>query len=104
LSATEPITALAISISVAKTPGVTFYDRYTNGGGYFTSSDYDNGAALVYRYNLISGQAVAPGAIVTAGAQFNSDGVVRPTANDTYQVTATIGGVPQTVSGHFYFR
>jgi Fibronectin type III-like domain len=101
LSATQPITALAINISVAKTPGVTFFDLYTNGGGYFTSSVSDNGSALVYTYNLISGQAVAPGSVVTAGAQFNSNGTVRPTVNDTYQVTATIGGTPQTVSSHF---
>jgi hypothetical protein len=71
LSATRPITALAINISVEKNSGSYFYDNYTNGVGYFTSSVTDNRAALVYTHNLIFGQAVASGAIVTAGAQFN---------------------------------
>jgi endoglucanase len=101
LSTTQPITGLTITITVAKTPGVSYYGQYTNGGGYFTSTAYDSGSAIVYTYSLNSGQVIDPGNTLTAGAQYNGNGTWRSTANDIYQVTATIGSSSQMVTGRF---
>ncbi|HEX3444330.1 MAG TPA: cellulase family glycosylhydrolase [Chthoniobacterales bacterium] len=101
LSTTQPITALTITITVVKAPGVSYYAQYTNAGGYFTSSAYDNGSAIVYTYTLNPDQVIDPGNTLTAGAQYNGNGTLRSTVNDTYQVTATIGASSQSVNGHF---
>jgi aryl-phospho-beta-D-glucosidase BglC (GH1 family) len=100
LSGTQDITALTITISVAKTSGVSYYGLYTNGGGDFTSNVTDTGSAIVYTYNLKAGQVINPGTNLTAGAQYNSNGV-RATTSDTYQVTMVIGGQAQSTSGTF---
>jgi aryl-phospho-beta-D-glucosidase BglC (GH1 family) len=102
LSTTQPITALTITVTVIKAPGgVSYFGQYTNGGGSFSSWAYDNGSAIVYTYHLNSGQVIYPGNTLTAGAQYNANGTWRSTANDTYQVQATVAGSTQWASGHF---
>lgn len=102
LSNSAPLTALRITVTVQKTPGVGYAGQYNSyWGGALSMSHTDTGSAIVYTYTLNPGQTVAPGANYVAGSQHSGNGTPHPTSGDTYTVTFTAGGGATTASGHF---
>jgi endoglucanase len=95
-----PITALKIIVAVRKTSGVSYSSQYVN-SGMFTYSSTDVGNLIVYTYELCPGNIITPGTSITAGSQYGGNGTPRATANDTFAITATVGGTTQAASGHF---
>lgn len=72
-------------------------------GGTMSQSYVDNGAQIIFRWTIVSGQSIqASGSPYRAQAQFTLYGINQTTSADTYQVTATTtGGITSTFSGHF---
>ncbi len=100
LRSTLPITELKITVIVMKLPGVSYSSQYVN-SGMFTYSGTDVGNYILYTYQLNPGNTITPGTPITAGSQYRGNGISRTTANDTFAITATVGGTTQTASGHF---
>lgn len=101
VSNTAPVTALKLTITVQKTPGVAYNAMYNPGTAPFTMTHTDNGATIVFVYTLNAGQTLPVGTNQTFGAQITGTGTPHPTTGDTYSITATSGGVSNTLSGHF---
>jgi hypothetical protein len=103
LNHTAPLTALTITITVQKTPGVVASGQYSNfPGGMLLTSRTEDATRIVYSYRLATGQTLAAGSNRLVAAQFNGNGTAHPYAGDTWTVTyTTSGGTPQTVSGTF---
>ncbi len=102
LSNSAPLTALRITVTVQKTPGVGYAGQYNSyWGGALSMGHTDTGSAIVYTYTLNPGQTVAPGANYVVGSQHNGNGTPHPTSGDTYAVTFMAGGVTTTTLGHF---
>ena len=99
---TTPLTALRITVTVRKTPGVGYSSQYNSfPGGALTMGHTDTGDTVVYTYTLVPGQAVLPESGYIAGSQYSGTGTAHPTGGDTYAVSATAGGVTTTTTGHF---
>jgi hypothetical protein len=103
MSHTASLTALTITVTVQKTPGVAGSGQYSNyPGGALVSSRTETATTIVYTYRLAAGQTLTPASNRLAGSQFSGNGTAHPYAGDTYVVTYTTStGVTQTVSGHF---
>jgi glucosylceramidase len=99
-SNTSAITAMAVTITVQKTSGVSYNGMYTTFGG-VTTTHADNGSTIVYTYTLNAGQTIPPSSNLLASAQFGGNGTAHSTTGDTWSITTTSGGVANTVSGHF---
>ena len=95
-----PITSLKITVTVMKTPGVSYNSQYVN-SGMFTYAGTDIGQVILYTYQLNRDNTISPGTLILAGSQFGGNGTPRSTAKDTFSITATVGGTPQSMSGHF---
>jgi endoglucanase len=97
-----PITAMTLVVSVANTGSVTFYDQYNTYDSSLFSMTYQNtGAAAIFTYTLNPGKTVPAGTSAFFGSQYNANGTARSVSGDTYTVTLTTGGVPQTLGGKF---
>ena len=99
LSHTAPITALTLTITVQKTPGVSFNGQYNTVGSQIVGSHIDDGSAVVYQFMLTSGQALEPGTNQLFAAQFGGNGTAHLYSGDTYAVTCTSGGKTFTQTG-----
>jgi endo-1,4-beta-xylanase len=103
LNHTAPLTALTITITVQKTPGVVASGQYSNfPGGMLLTSRTEDATRIVYSFRLATGQTLAAGSNRLVAAQFNGNGTPHPYAGDTWVVTYTAsGGTMQTISGTF---
>ena len=100
LKSIQPITSLKITVTVVKTPGVSYNSQYVN-SGMFTYLGTDMGNAVFYTYQLNPGNTIDPGTLITVGSQYRGNGTLRSSANDTFVIAVTAGGTTQTASGHF---
>jgi hypothetical protein len=101
LSNTAPITALAITINVQNTAGLSFNGQYNTVGGQIMQSHSSTSAVITYQFNLQAGQTLSPGTNYLFDAQMSATGTAHPTSGDTFNVTYTTGGQTFTQSGHF---
>jgi hypothetical protein len=100
LANTSPITALSITISVARTTGISFSGEYNTVGGGITQGDTSTSSTVTYTFTLNSGQTLSAGSYLFA-AQISGTGTAHPTSGDTFSVTYTAGGTTTTQTGHF---
>jgi chitin-binding protein len=98
---TAPITALSVTINVARTPGINFAGQYNTTGSEIQQSTITSPNTIVYKYVLSTGQTLGPSSHRVFAAQASGTGVPHPVAGDTYEVTYTMGGSTFTESGHF---
>ena len=100
---TASLTALTITVTVQKTPGVAGSGQYSNyPGGVLQMSRAETASTVVYTYQLSAGQTLSAGSNRLVGSQFSGNGTAHPYTSDTFVVNyTTAGGTPQTVSGHF---
>jgi mannan endo-1,4-beta-mannosidase len=101
LSNTANITALSIAITVQRTTGVSASGQYNTVGGTISQSNTGTASAITYVFSLSSGQMLTPGTNRTFAAQMSGNGMMHPTAGDTYSVTGTAGGQLFTLNGTF---
>jgi hypothetical protein len=89
VTTTETITALVVEIRIARTDGVAKTGHWSSLPEDRTTSEVDTSAeALLYRFTLKPGNALAPGTY-TFAAQFDHAAAARSLAGDTYAVTTT---------------
>ncbi len=98
---TAPMTALSITIKIARTPGVTYNGQYTSFWGGTVNNGHATGATtLDYTFTSAPSTSIVAGTW-TIAAQFNGTGTPRVTSGDTWSVTSTSGGVTVTRTGTF---
>jgi hypothetical protein len=99
---TERLTALEVTIRVARTPAlVSRGGTQQVPGASVTSTVAEEQDALVYRFVLSSGDSVEPGTYTFAARYTYADGG-RDAGSDRYGAVATTeGGSPVTVTGNF---
>ena len=101
LTNTTPITDLTVTISIAQTTGLTYAAQYTNfWSGTVATSHGTTVGAMTYTFTLNAGQQIVPGTWKLT-AQSSGTGIVHSTSGDTWMVTGTSGGAPQTLTGTF---
>jgi hypothetical protein len=98
---TAPLSELAITIVVQRTPGISSSGQYNTLGGQIAQSTSSTAAAITYQFTLGAGQTVSPGTSRTFAVQTGGTGTPHPTSGDTFTLTYTTGGVKRTQSGTF---
>jgi endoglucanase len=102
LANTAPITAVTITVTVQRAAGgVSYSGMYNTVGGQFAQTNSSTTAAITYTFTLAAGQTLSAGTGRLFAMQMSGSGTAHPTAGDTYSVTYTAGGTPQTVTGTF---
>ncbi|MGA5305698.1 hypothetical protein ACPCHT_37790 [Nucisporomicrobium flavum] len=94
------VTALAVTVSVARTAGVASTGQWSTVPNQLTTlSVTERPDRLVYRFELVEGATLEPGHYTFAVQYNHADG--RSPAADTYVVTATGGGDQTRTAGAF---
>lgn len=101
-SASAPITQLTVTVTVARTTGISYAGSYSTGpNGAVALGHTDSGSTVTYTATLNSGNALPANTTVIVGSQYNGTGAAHPTSGDTFTVSAVVGGQNMTSSGHF---
>ncbi|BCJ42115.1 hypothetical protein GCM10010168_65070 [Actinoplanes ianthinogenes] len=103
LKSTEKLTALTVTVRVAKTPGLTSRGGTKSVPGASVSTDVtERSEALLYTFTLASADEIAPGTY-TFTAKYSYPAGGRNAGGDTYEAVATTaGGQSLDVYGNFY--
>ncbi len=101
LDNTATITALTVTVTVARTTGIGYSGAYNTVGGQILQSNSSTTTAITYTFTLASGQSLPAATGRLFAMQLSGSGTAHPTAGDTYSVVYTSGGTQSTVSGHF---
>jgi endoglucanase len=97
-----PITALTVTITVARNPsGLAVGGQYNTVGGQIAQSTSTTATQLVYTFTLNSGQTLGASTNRTFAAQIRGTGATHPLTGDGWSVTYTSGGTTTTTSGTF---
>jgi endoglucanase len=98
---TATLTALTVTVVVARTTGISHSGAYNTIGGQITQSNSSTATAITYTFTLNAGQTLSAATGRLFAMQLSGTGTAHPTSGDTYSVTYTSGGTTQTVSGTF---
>ncbi|MET0534062.1 MAG: cellulase family glycosylhydrolase [Steroidobacter sp.] len=98
---TNSLTALAVTVIVQRTGGVSYSGMWNNVGGQVQQSNSSTSSAITYQFILASGQTLSPATARQFAVQASGNGTAHPTSGDTYTVTYTTGGAQYTQSGTF---
>lgn len=103
LKTSETLTALKVTVRVAKTPGLTSRGGTKSvPGASVTTGVTEQADALLYTFTLASADEVAPGTY-TFTAKYTHDAGGRDAGGDTYEAVATTaGGQSLDVFGNFF--
>jgi chitin-binding protein len=101
LANTSPITAMTVTINVARTTGVSYSGMYNTVGGQITQASSSTTSTVTYTWTLNAGQQLGASTSRTFAAQMGGNGTAHPTSGDTYTVNYTVGGVVRTQTGSF---
>lgn len=100
LTNSQPLTALTVELRVARTEGVSSTGSWTSVSGQTTASVTVEGAELVYRWTLNSGQTLVPGTHTFSG-QFNHAEGDRDVGGDGYTAASEGPDGASSVTGGF---
>ncbi|HEV7715969.1 MAG TPA: IPT/TIG domain-containing protein, partial [Steroidobacteraceae bacterium] len=103
LGNTATLTALAVTIAVARNPAsLASGGQYnTIGGNTIAQSVSTTSTQVVYTFTLVAGQTLPAGTGRTFAAQFSPGGNPHPTTGDSWTVSYTSGGSSTVTSGTF---
>jgi hypothetical protein len=101
VSNTATLTALAITVVVQRTTGISAGGQYNTVGGQVQQSSSSTAAAITYQFVLASGQSLSPANNRSFAVQMSGNGTAHPASGDTYTVTYTTGGQSYTQTGTF---
>jgi len=96
---TAPLTAMTLTVHVARTTDASVNGQYDTSGS-FDRSSTSSATELVYTFALKPGQVLAPGSF-TLASQINLKGTAHPTSGDTWNLVTTSAGVTRTLTGGF---
>jgi endoglucanase len=97
-----PITALTVTITVARNPsGLSVSGQYNTLGGTVTQGSSASASQLTYTWTLAAGQTLPAGTGRVFAAQIGGTGTAHATTGDAWSVTYTSGGTTATSSGTF---
>jgi hypothetical protein len=100
ITVSRELTELTVELRIARTAGVSSTGSFDSASGQTTATITEEGADLVYRWQLNPGQTLAPGTYTFAG-QFNHAQGARDTSGDRYSAAANGPGGPATLSGTY---
>jgi hypothetical protein len=98
---TATLTAMTVTVVVARTTGISHSGAYNTVGGQITQTNSSTATAITYTFTLNAGQTLPAATGRLYAMQLSGTGTAHPTSGDTYSVTYTSGGTTQTVSGTF---
>jgi endoglucanase len=101
LNSTATITALTVTVTVQRTTGISYSGMYNTVGGQIGQANSSTASAITYTFTLAAGQSLPAATGRLFAMQMSGTGTAHPTAGDTYTVTYTAGGSPQTLTGTF---
>jgi endoglucanase len=101
VSNTATLTAMTVTVVVARTTGISHSGAYNTIGGQITQANSSTSAAITYTFTLNAGQTLPAATGRLFAMQLSGTGTAHPTSGDTYSVTYTSGGTTQTASGTF---
>ena len=101
VSNTVTLTALAITVVVQRTPGISAAGQYNTVGGQVQQSSSSTAAAITYQFALAPGQSLSPGNNRSFSVQMSGNGTAHPTSGDTCTVTYAANGQSFTQTGTF---
>jgi cellulose 1,4-beta-cellobiosidase len=102
LGNTQTITAMTVTLTVARTTGTSFSGQYNTVGGQITQSSASTTSTITYTWTLNAGQQLSPSSLRTFAAQFGGNGTAHPVTGDRWTVNYTAsGGAPQSLQGTF---
>jgi predicted carbohydrate-binding protein with CBM5 and CBM33 domain len=102
LGNTQTITAMTVTVTVARTAGTAFSGQYNTVGGQITQASSSTSSTITYTWTLNSGQQLGAATSRTFAAQFGGNGTAHPVTGDRWTVTYTpSGGTSQTLQGSF---
>ena len=102
LGNTQAITAMTVTVTVARTTGTSFSGQYNTVGGQITQSSASTTSTITYTWTLNSGQQLSPSSSRTFAAQFGGNGTAHPVTGDGWTVSyTTTGGTTQNLQGAF---
>ena len=99
----SPLTALTVTITVARNPGALVSNGQYNtiGGSAIAQLVSTTATQITYTWTLAAGQTLPPGTGRTFAAQMSPQGTAHPTTGDRWSVAYTSGGLMSTVFGAF---
>jgi len=100
LANTAPITAMVLTVTLQKTPGLSYNGQYNTTGAQFAQTHSETSTTLVYTFTLGTGQSLNAGAWLFA-LQYGGTGTAHTTGGDTYTLSYTSGGTAYALSGQF---
>jgi predicted carbohydrate-binding protein with CBM5 and CBM33 domain len=103
LGNTQIVTSLTVTVTIARTTGVTHSGQYNTVGGQISQSVTGAASPIVYTWTLGSGQQLSPSTLRTFAAQIGGNGTAHPTSGDSWRVQYTVSGnsTVQTLTGGF---
>jgi hypothetical protein len=101
ISHTAPLTALAVTLVIQRTAGLSVSGQYNTAGGQVAQSSSSTTSTLTYQFTLAAGQTLSAANNRIFAAQMGGTGTAHPTTGDTYTVTYTSGGQNFTQTGAF---
>jgi len=102
LGNTQTITAMTVTVTVARTTGTSFSGQYNTVGGQITQASSSTTSTITYTWTLNSGQQLGSSTSRTFAAQFGGNGTAHPVTGDRWTVVyTTSGGTSQTLQGAF---
>jgi len=97
-----PITAMTVTITIARNPaGLSVSGQYNTVGGAFAQATSTTAGQLTYAWTLGTGQTLPAGTGRVFAAQIGGTGTAHATAGDSWTATYTSGGTTTTSSGTF---
>jgi hypothetical protein len=98
---TGTLSALTITVTVARTTGISHSGQYNTVGGQMTQTVVSTASTITYTFTLAPGQTLGASTLRTFAVQLSGNGTAHPTTGDTYTVSYNAGSGTQTTSGTF---
>jgi hypothetical protein len=96
----RPLTALSVTVTVARTAGVAYQGQFSDYANGNLTYGHVDAAPIRYTFTLNAGITMVTGSYRFA-AQFSGTGTPRVTSGDTWTVTSTSSSGTSTLSGTF---
>jgi len=98
---THPITALSVTISVARTTGLSEANLWNSFPGDLTQKGRTSSKTITYTWTLKGSAAPAQNSNDEVTAQWSGNGTFHPVSGDSWSVTSTSNGSKSTLKGSF---
>jgi len=98
---TYPITALSVTITVARTTGLAEANLWNSFPGDLTERGRSSNKTITYTWTLRGSAAPAQNSNDEVTAQWSGNGAFHPVSGDSWSVTSTSNGTRSTLKGSF---